>query len=240
MELPQLVESQEDYREKVKVVLGRPHVWPASGRDRVDVHIVVRETNVKRVFRNVPVKVTNAAGPVLVQPPWVDVFLEGGPCVILPQADLFSLLTDGLLHIHPEVAVLAALCAFKKEAERLLNIWSIPPELETLPITQCAGRILAEILAAERDFPPYHRAAMDGIAVHHSDLKNKLFRRAYIDQITTLSDKYHNAKVSDAYARHLERLGEYKEAMEQVNIGLTYDKKNRRLLQLLDRLRRRR
>ncbi|GAA4051031.1 molybdopterin molybdotransferase MoeA [Hymenobacter glaciei] len=39
----------------------------------------------------------------------------------------------------------------------------LPPETVALP--RAAGRILAETLTADRDFPPFNRVAMDGIAV---------------------------------------------------------------------------
>ena len=39
----------------------------------------------------------------------------------------------------------------------------LPPETVALP--HAAGRILAETLVADRDFPPFNRVAMDGIAV---------------------------------------------------------------------------
>jgi molybdopterin molybdotransferase len=42
----------------------------------------------------------------------------------------------------------------------------LPPE--TLPLPYAAGRILAETLTADRDFPPFNRVAMDGIAVAHA------------------------------------------------------------------------
>jgi molybdopterin molybdotransferase len=40
----------------------------------------------------------------------------------------------------------------------------LPPETVALP--HAAGRILAETLVADRDFPPFNRVAMDGIAVN--------------------------------------------------------------------------
>ena len=40
----------------------------------------------------------------------------------------------------------------------------LPPETVALP--HAAGRILAETLMADRDFPPFNRVAMDGIAVN--------------------------------------------------------------------------
>ena len=39
---------------------------------------------------------------------------------------------------------------------------------ETVPLPRAAGRVLAEKLSADRDFPPFNRVAMDGIAVVHA------------------------------------------------------------------------
>ncbi|NER18753.1 molybdopterin molybdotransferase MoeA [Spongiivirga citrea] len=38
----------------------------------------------------------------------------------------------------------------------------------TVPIVDVGGHFLAEDLIADRDFPPYNRVAMDGIAINHS------------------------------------------------------------------------
>ncbi|ALW84833.1 hypothetical protein AUC43_06865 [Hymenobacter sedentarius] len=43
-----------------------------------------------------------------------------------------------------------------------------PLPVETVPLPRAAGRILAENLVADRDFPPFNRVAMDGIAVAHA------------------------------------------------------------------------
>ncbi|MFC7667232.1 hypothetical protein ACFQT0_07220 [Hymenobacter humi] len=43
-----------------------------------------------------------------------------------------------------------------------------PLPTETVPLPRAAGRILAENLVADRDFPPFNRVAMDGIAVVHA------------------------------------------------------------------------
>jgi molybdopterin molybdotransferase len=37
--------------------------------------------------------------------------------------------------------------------------------IESLPLAQCAGAVLRENIYAERDQPPYHRVAMDGVAL---------------------------------------------------------------------------
>lgn len=39
------------------------------------------------------------------------------------------------------------------------------PGIETVTIHQAAGRVLAEVIKADRDFPPFNRVAMDGIAI---------------------------------------------------------------------------
>jgi molybdopterin molybdotransferase len=39
---------------------------------------------------------------------------------------------------------------------------------ETLPLINCQGKVLAQAIAAERDQPPFHRVAMDGIALASS------------------------------------------------------------------------
>lgn len=38
---------------------------------------------------------------------------------------------------------------------------------ESVPLEQAVGRILAENLSADRDFPPFDRVTMDGIAIHY-------------------------------------------------------------------------
>lgn len=47
----------------------------------------------------------------------------------------------------------------------------------SFPITECdlnesGGQFLAEDLIADRDFPPYHRVTMDGIAIRHRTFEN--------------------------------------------------------------------
>ncbi|OGX83278.1 hypothetical protein BEN47_17550 [Hymenobacter lapidarius] len=43
-----------------------------------------------------------------------------------------------------------------------------PLPAETVPLPEALGRVLAETLTADRDFPPFNRVAMDGIAVVHA------------------------------------------------------------------------
>src|ERR1700735_5624575 len=43
--------------------------------------------------------------------------------------------------------------------------------LEALPLERAYGRVLAEAVRADRDYPPFNRAMMDGYAVRFSDLE---------------------------------------------------------------------
>lgn len=43
------------------------------------------------------------------------------------------------------------------------------PPIEQVPLSQALGRILAEDLYADRDYPPFPRSARDGFAVHSQD-----------------------------------------------------------------------
>jgi len=45
-----------------------------------------------------------------------------------------------------------------------------PPPIETVPLEQSLGRVLAESVSADRDYPPFHRATRDGFAVRAADL----------------------------------------------------------------------
>src|SRR5579859_317066 len=44
------------------------------------------------------------------------------------------------------------------------------PAAEVLPLEQVRGRVLAEDIFADRDYPPFHRATRDGYALRVSDL----------------------------------------------------------------------
>lgn len=39
---------------------------------------------------------------------------------------------------------------------------------ENMPLENCVGRVLAQDITADRDFPPFDRVAMDGIAIAHA------------------------------------------------------------------------
>ncbi|MEM9820142.1 MAG: molybdopterin molybdotransferase MoeA [Bacteroidota bacterium] len=72
---------------------------------------------------------------------------------------------------------------------------------EQVPLEKALGRILREDLFADRDFPPYHRITMDGIAIRYSAFENGI-RRFPIQAIQaagapqdTLADEKHCLEV---------------------------------------------
>lgn len=52
-----------------------------------------------------------------------------------------------------------------EQAEQIILSHAQDYGMELLPLMQCNGRVLAESLYADRDFPPFNRVAMDGIAI---------------------------------------------------------------------------
>lgn len=58
-----------------------------------------------------------------------------------------------------------------------------PPQSETVSLLGSLGRVLAEAVAADRDFPPFSRATRDGYAVRAADLEKVPARLSVIGQI---------------------------------------------------------
>lgn len=54
------------------------------------------------------------------------------------------------------------------EAEKIILQHAFPVQPETVALPRALGRILAEDLVADRDFPPFDRVTMDGIAIVHT------------------------------------------------------------------------
>ena len=62
------------------------------------------------------------------------------------------------------------------EAERIIKKHLLKLDVETVPLEQSLGRILAEDIIADRDIPPCNRSTMDGIAIKYSTaLHNETF-----------------------------------------------------------------
>lgn len=57
------------------------------------------------------------------------------------------------------------------EAERIILEQTGELRIEEIELDQCPGRVLAEPIAADRDFPPFDRVAMDGIAIRYTDFQ---------------------------------------------------------------------
>src|ERR1700732_1501940 len=47
---------------------------------------------------------------------------------------------------------------------------------EKVGLEQAYGRVLAEAIRADRDYPPFHRATMDGYAIRYSDWEDGIRR----------------------------------------------------------------
>jgi len=58
-----------------------------------------------------------------------------------------------------------------EEAESIILGNLFKPELITVDIEKAAGHVLAESVEADRDFPPFNRVAMDGIAIQFAAFK---------------------------------------------------------------------
>lgn len=58
-----------------------------------------------------------------------------------------------------------------EEAWRLMEAHTPHLDSETVPLEQVCGRVLAQPLQADRDYPPFARAAMDGFAVRCADVQ---------------------------------------------------------------------
>ena len=58
------------------------------------------------------------------------------------------------------------------EADHILLNQGLTLTTESVPFEKALGRILAETIVADRDFPPFDRVAMDGIAINYDALAN--------------------------------------------------------------------
>lgn len=64
-----------------------------------------------------------------------------------------------------------------EEAERLLFSRAPKPTVETIPLSQAEGRILAKPATADADQPSFNRAMMDGYAVRSDDGTDRAFEQ---------------------------------------------------------------
>lgn len=59
-----------------------------------------------------------------------------------------------------------------REAQRLVLQQAHSFGTENVPLEQALGRVLAETIHADRDYPPFDRASMDGYALRYADLES--------------------------------------------------------------------
>jgi len=60
-----------------------------------------------------------------------------------------------------------------QEAFQIVQSVVLVPEVEEVDILLSPGRVLAESIHADRDFPPFNRVAMDGVAIRVEEFKEK-------------------------------------------------------------------
>jgi YbbR domain-containing protein len=68
---------RQSFETKVKIVLDRPHAWPSTGQGEVEVRVVIAEESVQKLLKQISLKVKNARGPLRLEPPRIDIVLEG-------------------------------------------------------------------------------------------------------------------------------------------------------------------
>lgn len=68
-------------------------------------------------------------------------------------------------------------------AQQLLLQQAKPFATATIALEDALGRILAETIVADRDYPPFNRATMDGFAFNHTDVSNGIAQFQIIDTI---------------------------------------------------------
>jgi molybdopterin molybdotransferase len=59
-----------------------------------------------------------------------------------------------------------------EEATSIILANKITPHIKKVSVHEALGRVLAEVAAADRDFPPFDRATMDGIAISYQAHQN--------------------------------------------------------------------
>ena len=68
---------RESFEMKAKIVVGRPHAWPSTGQEEVEVRVAIAEKAVRRLLKQISLKVENPRESIRLEPPRVDVVLEG-------------------------------------------------------------------------------------------------------------------------------------------------------------------
>lgn len=69
------------------------------------------------------------------------------------------------------------------EAQRLIEAFAHSFGQEKINLEDAAGRVLAEDVRADRDYPPFNRSAMDGYAIKWEDFANGMRKYRVVDTI---------------------------------------------------------
>ncbi|MFY0652919.1 MAG: molybdopterin molybdotransferase MoeA [Cyclobacteriaceae bacterium] len=79
------------------------------------------------------------------------------------------------------------------EAQDIVMSNTVDWGVEEVEVSDCVGRVLREGVVADRDFPPYNRVTMDGIAIKHSDFESGI-REYKITHLQTAGARQHGLK----------------------------------------------
>jgi len=77
--------------------------------------------------------------------------------------------------MKPDVPPVTKTLSFEQAlsaVETRLTAPGISPVIEIVPISQASGRVLAEDVGADRDYPPFNRSTRDGFAVRSPDVQH--------------------------------------------------------------------
>ncbi len=83
-----LTDRKESFNTRVKIALEQPHAWPSTGQEEIEVRISIVEEAVQKLLKQISLKVENGRGSVRLEPPRVDIVLEG------PAAKIEALQSD--------------------------------------------------------------------------------------------------------------------------------------------------
>lgn len=70
-----------------------------------------------------------------------------------------------------------------EEAQQIILAQAKPFTTESIALSNALGRTLAETIVADRDYPPFNRATMDGFAFRHDDFEKGIKQYIIIDTI---------------------------------------------------------
>ncbi|HEX5410898.1 MAG TPA: gephyrin-like molybdotransferase Glp [Terriglobia bacterium] len=76
--------------------------------------------------------------------------------------------------MNPDAPPVTKMLSFEQalsEVKTRLAAGGITPAIEVVPLSQASGRVLAEDVSADRDYPPFNRSTRDGFAVRSPDVQ---------------------------------------------------------------------